>query len=502
MFISSLKKSSFFSTLLESFKIPKNHILVFFGILYALISLVNHYNYKTYAFDLGIYNNCLYQYGHFHKNHYPYLHSMFSNFLSDHFSLYTMILSPLYYIFGSITLLLVQIAAILYGAVGVYKIVKQASNIEWLPEIAMIHFLSFFGVYSALSFDYHDNVVSAMLVPWFFYYFKNNRIGLTWLFAILIVIGKENMPLWLIFVCTGLAITYFKEKQKRNTAILLTLFSVVYSIVILKYVMPNIDPNAPGNNYNHFRYSVLGTNSKELWFNLTQHPMKILEALFKNHLTDRSLDGIKEELYICLLYSGGWMLIFRPQYIIMLIPIIAQKVFSDEFGRWGINYHYSIEFLPIIVIAFYDVIIKLKNTRLAFFLSVIGCCLSVYITKTKIDSRTSLYYGKESTCFYMKEHYDCEFDKKEVKRVMALIPEDVNLSAMNCFASHLSFRKNIYQYPDVHDATYIMLAKSPNAYPIKGRELDHAIRELNSSKDWETLSADKGIYLFRKKTSY
>jgi uncharacterized membrane protein len=499
MFSLTLKKPFFSDVFRHLIKTPKNYILLFFGVIYGLISLVNHYNYRTYAFDLGIYNNCLYQYGHFHKNHYPYLHYMFSNFLSDHFSLYTVILSPLHYIFGSITLLLVQIAAMLFGAVGVYKIVKQASDRPWLPEIAMIHFLSFFGIYSALSFDYHDNVVSAMLVPWFFYYFKNNRFGLTWLFAVLIVIGKENMPLWLIFVCLGLAMAYFKEKQKRNMALLLTLFSVVYAIVILKYVMPNIDPGAPGNNYNQFRYSILGSNMKELLFNLTHHPTDIIKALFCNHMADRSLDGIKMELYTCLLYSGGWILLFRPQYLIMLVPIIAQKVFSDDFGRWGINYHYSIEFLPIIIIAFYEMVVKLKNKRLAVILAVTGCCMTIYITKTKIDSRISLYYGETNTSFYIKEHYECEFDKKELKRVMKLIPDDADLSALNFFAPHLSFRKNIYQYPDVNDANYILLARTNNGYPIGGLKLEKCIKELNNSKDWETLAADKGIYLFRKK---
>ncbi len=501
MLTSSLKKNSFFGFSWGLFKVPKNYILVVFAIIYALISLGNHYNYRTYAFDLGIYNNCLYQYGHFHKNHYPYLHYMFSNFLSDHFSLYTIIFSPLYYIFGSITLLLIQIAFMLFGALGIYKIVKQASAIRFMPEIAMIHFLSFFGLYSALSFDYHDNVVSAMLMPWFFYYFKNNRFGLTWLFALLIVIGKENMPLWLIFVCIGLTLLYFKDKPKRNMALLLTLFSVVYAVAVLKFIMPNIDPSAPGNGYNQVNYTVLGTSMSELIFNLTHDPMKIFSALVCNHLPDQSLNGIKVELYVCLLLSGAWAMLWRPQYLIMLIPIVAQKVFSDSFVRWGMNYHYCIEFAPIVIIAFYDLIVNIKNSRLAFILAAVVCFVTIYTSETKAHSRTALYHAKENICFYIKEHYQCELDKKEVKRVMKLIPKDANLSAMNFFAPHLSFRKNIYQYPDVNDATYIMLARSSYAYPVRGTELDAAIEELNNSKDWETLSADKGIYLFRKRNS-
>ena len=35
------------------------------GVLYALISLVNHYLFKTYALDLGLYTNFMYEYAHF-----------------------------------------------------------------------------------------------------------------------------------------------------------------------------------------------------------------------------------------------------------------------------------------------------------------------------------------------------------------------------------------------------------------------------------------------------
>lgn len=497
------KKYTIDRSLTNWFKDPKNFILLFFGIIYCLISLVNHYNYRTYAFDLGIYNNCLYQYAHFHKNHYPYLHSLFNDFLSDHFSLYTIIFSPLYYIFGTITLLLIQIAAILFGALGIYKIVKQDHETGFLPHIAMIHFLTFFGIYSALAFDYHDNVVSAMLLPWFFYYFKNKKVVMVWLFAVLIVIGKENMPIWLIFVCLALAILNFNNKAKRNLALALSLFSLIYAVVILKYVMPNIDPYAPGNSYNQLQYSVLGTNINEAISTLFHHPAKIVNALFFNHLKDPSLDGVKIELYICLLYSGCWLLILRPAYLIMLIPIIAQKVFSDNFVRWGISYHYSIEFIPVIIVGFYDIISRIPNNKPRMLLAIAGCCFSIYITKKKFDYREIVWtYNRENTVVYSKKHYQCIFDRQEVKRVMNLIPKDANLSCLNLFASHLSFRKNIYQYPDIYDAEYILLASTEKSYPLYGAKLDNSITGLRHSPDWEMLSDSKGIYLFKRKSSH
>ena len=484
-----------------NFRSPKTYILIIFCVIYSLISLVNHYNYRTYAFDLGIYNNCLYQYGHFHKNHYPYLHNMFTNFLSDHFSLYTVILSPLYYVFGTPTLLYIQILSILFGSVGIYRLIKLKFTQPYLPEIAMIHYLSFFGIYSALSFDYHDNVVSAMLVPWFIYYFDTKNIKMTALFAVLIVIGKENMPIWLAFICAGLFLLNFNDKAKRNLSIIIGISSIIYVLLIIKVVMPAMDPLMAKNGYHAFQYHILGNNLNEIISNFINHPKKIFNALFYNHQINMpELKNIKFELYYCLLMAGGWMMIFKPQYLIMLIPIIAQKVFSDDFGKWGINFHYSIEFAPIIIIAFYDGIKYLNSLKIKLTLALIVCFFSVKITYNKMWARDALYYNQLNGNFLIKEHYQCEFDKKEVKRVMSLIPKDAKLSSINMFAPHLSFRKYIYQFPDVHDAEYVLLAKTNSSYPIRGVEIDNEIKQYNDSKDWETISASNGIYLFRKKT--
>jgi uncharacterized membrane protein len=478
----------------------KNVILLFFCIIYCLISLVNHYNYRTYAFDLGIYNNCLYQYGHFHKNHYPYLHHMFNDFLADHFSLYTVILSPLYYLFGSYTLLYVQIISVLFGSIGIYKIVEKRYNMLYLPEIAMIHYLAFFGIYSALSFDYHDNTVAAMLVPWFIYYFDLKNIKWTIIFAVLIVIGKENMPIWLSFVCAGLFLLNYKDKQKRNFAFLLSVACLIYVIVIIKVVMPALDDKMAANGYNAFKYSVLGSNGSEILSNLIHQPLTIFKALFYNHIPQYpELNDIKKELYICLLYSGGFMLFVKPQYLIMLIPIVAQKVFSDDFGKWGICNHYSIEFTPIIIICFYDVLYYIKNKKIIYAVAIIGSISTMALTYNKIEKRHSLYYTEVNSKFYEISHYKSEFNRKEVKRVMALIPADANVSAINMLASHISFRKNIYQYPDVNDAEYILLASTENGYPVRGVELEKQIQDYLNSPLWETISANKGVYLFKKK---
>ncbi|MBK6833057.1 MAG: DUF2079 domain-containing protein [Bacteroidetes bacterium] len=478
---------------------PVFYILLFFTIVYILLSYINHINYRTAAFDLGIYNNCLYQYGHFHKNHYPYLHYMFDNFLSDHFSLYTVILSPLHYVFGNETLIYIQIISVLFGAFGVFKIVQFKSNIKFLPEIAMIHYLCFFSIYSALSFDYHDNVISAMLVPWFFYYFISGKNKMAILFAVLIVIGKENMPLWFSFICLGLFLLNYKDRPKRKLAFILSISSIVYALVVIKLIMPNIGTIKHDGGYYHFKYSILGNSLGEMISNFIHHPLKIIKAIYYTHLVGPELRGIKMELYKCLAFSGAVLLLRKPAYILMLVPIVAQKVFSDDFGKWGINVHYSIEFAPIVIIGFYDVLTTIKFDKVKMPLAIMFAILTGYTTYSKMEKRESIYYNRVNGDLFMAKHYTSEFDKDEVKRVMKLIPQDAKLSSLTYFAPHLSFRKDIYQFPDVHDAEYIFIANCELPYPLIASQMNEKINFYLASEEWETVSKDKGIYLFRKR---
>ena len=92
------------------------------GVLYCLISLVNHYLFKTYSLDLGFYTHIMYDYAHVRIDDYFIFSRAPRSVLSDHFDLYLMLLSPLIYVFGSYTLLIVQIAGVLLGGWGVYKL--------------------------------------------------------------------------------------------------------------------------------------------------------------------------------------------------------------------------------------------------------------------------------------------------------------------------------------------------------------------------------------------
>ncbi|MDB5234653.1 MAG: hypothetical protein JWR44_1646, partial [Hymenobacter sp.] len=150
-------------------------ILAVFGVAYALLALVNHYLFRTYAFDLGIFNQAAWGYAHLCLA--PNTVVGMRNMFGDHFTITQPLWGPLYWLFGSYALLVVQIGMMLMGGYGAYRLhLLRTQNGQ--PGAALgllVMFLSTWGIYSALAYDYHDNILAAMLLPWLFYWIESNR---------------------------------------------------------------------------------------------------------------------------------------------------------------------------------------------------------------------------------------------------------------------------------------------------------------------------------------
>lgn len=472
-----------------------------FFALYSLISLVNNYYFRTYAFDLGIRNNAMFDYTHFKWNQatvlYPYKN--FDNVLGDHFCLLPIIVSPFRYLFGSYTLLIFQILAIIWGGIGIFKYVKLLTNSK-LGYIAQIHFYVMWGVFSALSFDYHDNVIAAMLVPWVFYYFKIEKFKLVSIYTLLILISKENMPLWAFFIFFGLFIHFWNERKKRNMAAIFALVSIVFFIILIKWLMPVI---GGGAEYQHNSFTALGNSFSDVIMTVLTRPAYVFSLLFEippNAAKYLGAVGIKTELHLSVLLAGGIFLIRKPQFLIMLIPIYGQKLFNNDFVKWGVNLHYSIEFVPIITIAVYHFIKDVKIPRTAIYLAVLFMLINLGSTISLLDNRVSKYYSPVNSRFYQKQHYNREFNLDEVRNALKMIPNDASLSAHTIIVPKMAFREKIYSFPYVADAEYIFLINKPyETYPLNKEDYLDKIAEYKSSKEWLIFYESDDVLIFKRK---
>lgn len=469
-------------------------VILIFGVIYGLISFVNHFQFRTYALDLGAYTNALYDYAHFQWNDSTVFKSIPENLLADHFDLYLILFSPLSFLFGTYTLLIVQLVSILLGGMGVYAYFNSQMLNRNIAICATIFFYSFFGVFAAVSFDYHSNVVAATMVPWFFYFVKKDSLFKASILLLFIWIGKENMSLWTFFICLGLAFETWKTIRLRNFLLVTSILSAIYFISISTFVMPQISNNG---TYPHFHYSVLGNSYSEAIVFLIQHPFDSLYALFTNHTNDPFGDFVKLELIILLCLSGLPFLIKKPQYIVMLLPILFQKLFHDNISMWGIEGQYSIEFVPIMAIGVFTVIAEIKKLIFQKILAVTLVIFTVGSTIRSMDN-TVLLSDKTKIRFYQTKHYKKNYDIRKAHHAISSIPKNAIISAQSPFLPHIALRDHAYQFPYIKNANYIIFSEKENSYPLTSEEFMIIKDSLMQSTTWEKVYNQEIVVLKRK----
>ena len=461
------------------------------GVLYGLISLVNHYLFKTYALDLGLYTHAMYDYVHFRIDDCTMFKAAPQCILSDHFDLYLMLLSPLVLVFGSYTLLIVQIAAVLLGGWGVYKLIGLYTDDDWLPILAMATLFFSFGIIHPIAFDYHSNVLTAMMLPWLLYYLKQQRFGWTTLFVVLFVIGKENMSLWLFFVAIGLMWDYRKSKKTLWYLAGYAVFALVYFFVINMVVMPRLGGSGGG----FARYAYLGSDYAEIAKNLVSHPAHTLQILFTNTSGKPRYDGIKMEFYLCALATGMIFTLLKPNYFLMFIPLIAQKMLASDTRFWGVSFQYSVEFMPVIVISSFLLIVKLKK-HLPQLILACALLLSTILTTFYTVGVPKSFILVDQLCVYQGRHYEqSKFDVDFARQLIKQIPDDASVCASMNFVSHLCKRREIYDFYAVGDRVtpdYVLITES---YLGRTRG-NHALFYYRDQ--YEIQSTDGTLYLFHR----
>ena len=482
------------------------------GVVYCLISLVNHYLFKTYTLDLGLYTHAMYDYMHFCVDDFSLVRSTPKNTLCDHFDLYLVILSPLIYVFGSYALLIAQIVAVLLGGWGIYKLLGLYFDDGLLPVIATATFFFSFGIIHPLSFEYHSNVLTAMMLPWLLYFFKKGNYKVSALMVVLFVIGKENMSLWLFFVVIGLMWDYRKDRKAMWRLGAYAVFAMAYFLIINMVVMPKLGSSGAGFR----RYEYLGGNYIEVAKTLLTHPRLVFKLLFtsvvgveefagiregmhyivKLTVANPKNAGIKEEFYWCALATGLVFTILKPNYLFMMLPLLGQKMFAYESNFWGVTFHYSVEFMPLIVVSSFLVISKLKRQfwRLAlavalFFSTIATTFYTMGVPKSLLlTDQVCIYKGRH----YVQPHFDVDFAYKLIR----MIPEDASVCASRMLTPHLALR------PEIYDFQWRGTSVDADCFLVTKMDLESKRDEWEAHKQrngYEEVATDGNLFLFRKR---
>jgi uncharacterized membrane protein len=455
-----------------------------------------------------MFNHAIYSFSHGKMNHFTLdLEAFGPLYFADHFSPITVLYAPLYYIFGSITLLILQIVSILFGAWACYKVAKIKLSFSDKPLFILFIFLGQWAIVSALAFDFHNNVIAAMLVPWLYYFYITHQKGKTIVLFILLLMTKENIALWLMFIFIGLmfekGIRHFFQNFKSylRYEIPLMLLAGIYFYIIVAVVMPYF---SQGHAVNQIaRFGDLGGSVGEIIKHILFHPIDTFKLFFESPDSDPITFGIKKELHLVILFSGGIALFARPAYLIMLLPIYAQKLLASDFGFWGISGQYSIEFTPIITLAFIDLMRVLEKWRfknVLMYFTVFSVLATNYIT---LKSRKTPWYDRTNYDFTSAIHYSSDgLNTRYIREQLSKIPDQIPLSVASPLAPHLVRRDHIYHFPIIKEAEMIVVLKDKRStYPLSKEDQEKKIAELIQAGEFK-ITHDKEQLLILKRIKH
>lgn len=469
-------------------------VLAVLAVLYGLVSFPNHALLRTYALDLGLYTHVMWHYanGRIHDS------SLFLEeaqpILADHFDLYLPLFSPLIHITGTWTLLVLQWIAILTGIWGVRKFLLTIELSQRMGLVGMIIAGLFYGIFAALAFDYHSNVVAAMILPWcLFALFKGRRLLAIGLFVFMLI-GKENMGFWLGPVALIVGFHPKMPIRSKYLSIAMGAFGLIYSSAIIGIVMPSLSQDGM---YAHFDYSLLGSSSAGLPKALIERPAEMIEALFLDHRGVSRGTDIKLEFWWMLMLSGGWALFFQPRWGLMALPLLAQKMWHDDPGKWSVIAQYGVEFAPLIGIAVPIALSRITITKQKQMLITLAIIAGLACLIRFMD-RTNAYHDRSRIRIYQAQHYVKPYPLDVVRDLLASIPPNASISAQSPAVPHLALRDRLYQFPIIRDAEYIVLLPLESTYPLDRSSYRSVVAEIKQQEEWRMVMETDEVLLLQR----
>jgi len=193
-------------------------MMVWYAAYFGWLTLRAHDVYQTGAYDLGIYDQAVWNFVHGNGFRSTIVEG-FDTLFADHFEPFLLLLAPLYFLWESPkTLLLVQAAGLALGALPVYLLARDAllaaaagrgpaavnASQERAPAPTLVQvaalclaavYLLYPAVHSANVFEFHPSALAIPLLAYTLYALCRGKWLLFFLFLVLVMSTKEVMPL-------------------------------------------------------------------------------------------------------------------------------------------------------------------------------------------------------------------------------------------------------------------------------------------------------------------
>ncbi len=447
------------------------------------LSLTRHARFSTFAFDLGIQDQVLFNIVTSGRMVTTLLGP--SERIYDHFSPLFYLLAPVYALFqNATTLLVLQTLALGIGAVAIYLLAQKKTTSAILGVALAASYLLHPALHGVNVRDFHQIAFATALLLFSLYFLEQKRDLAFLAFLLLALLTKEEVALSVAAI--GL---YILAGQRRpRLGIPVALFGLGYFVITTVWLFPWLGTVGPAET----RYAGFLLPGKGLFQSLLE--IVITDPLYPVKYVFTDQDKI---IYLLqMLLPVLFLPLFAPLVAwVLAIPSLLLALMVAPDVDYGIGFHYPAHVIPFI---FFLSVLALQRLRLtdrqrpALAASLLAVSLAMSIAYGQVVPG-QIPLPASSPHMTVVEDF------------VAQIPEDVSISTMNNLAPHLTDRKQIYLFPIVADAALILFDSHPDAnfWPhvsIDPRgEAIAALMPYLTSGEYGLVRQEDGVLLLQRK---
>jgi uncharacterized membrane protein len=495
---------------------------------YFILYLVARQNaFLTNAEDMGIMDQAIWSAAHGYG-----LHQTICNILHDtncysyaginrfaiHFEPILFPVSWLYLLWPSPkTLLVLQTLVVGLGAYPAFWLARLRLRNELAAVAVAILYLFYPAQQQATVYDFHAVTFTAALLLFTLYFMYTRRTFWLFVFAILSMACKEEIPL--VVLMFGLWSALFQQRWRSGLA--LAVIGLIWFEAVTASIMPHFSPT--GHPLLLARYEGLGQSPSQVIIAIVRHPIFALKQYV--------LESHHRAYLRILLAPAAYLPLLAPWVLVMALPSVALNLLSANPQMQTGLFQYSAEIVPVLIFATIEALVLIlwlaqwiiarvrrvsraewktwspdqiaahsvaawstaRLTRAALLVVLLALVLF------KVVQADYFFYG----ALPFSQNFSWPVTSAHTaiaQRFVDMVPPNASVSAQTKLVPHLSHRSQIYMFPYGDEiADYVLLDTAGDVYPFY--DTDDYVKEAKSvilSGHYGLVAAQDGFILLKR----
>jgi len=463
-----------------------------YAVIFSHYTILKHYTFNSYAWDLGIFNQALYTtlyHGKLLFSTAELFMQPSGSYLATHFSPILFTLLPFYALYPSAeNLLVIKSSVLALGALPLYFLVKETLKSRKAAFILAIAYLLHPAIQGSNWFDFQQQIFLPILMFSSSYFMIKERWRAYFATTVLSLMISEHATL----VVLALSIYYLLTsnvrripslikalKITRETAMVLTLLMCFISLFVAEYVkgLFPIQPEFMDVYKATDVYKVLGFKGESLIslpIYLLLNPDKSLNALLYDY-------HIKL-IYIVFLFAPLAFLPFGSKITIFTFALLLPFLVSNYSAYYKIGAHYPLYVIAPIFLAAIEALSNRTKRDIDNMLKIIMITSLIFIVSISPISPASSPLIKAKILWYPTSNLVISGEIEAMHKMLDLIPRNASILTQNHIFPHVSSRINAYVLPIYTEV------------PEQKRKLENYVRDLINRSEYIFLDIRQKSY--------